>query len=110
MDKWTEMRREGGRVDRDGLDINKSMDEVTRFIKEQKGTKVGEWEREKREKWLLWLSLLPIEIICRRIPLSLTTRQCQGVFVHVCASVPNRVHLCVCLRACALAHKLAFHH
>lgn len=42
MDKWTEMRREGGRVDRDGLDINKSMDEVTRFIKEQKGTKVGE--------------------------------------------------------------------
>lgn len=62
--------------------------------------KAGDWEREKRGKGLLWLSLLTAEMISTNIPLPLTTIQGQGVFVHVC----------VCAQACVLALKRAFHY
>ncbi len=56
------------------------MEEVTR---RDKGRRLG--EREERKRVIMAL-ILTVEMICRHFPLSLTTRQCQGVFVRLCVS------------------------
>lgn len=52
------------------------------MTREQKETKVGDWEREKR-RGLLWFLLVNTKMLFTIIPLPLTTIQGQGVFVRV---------------------------